>query len=119
MAVKKMKQAHGMNTILTPEQQWEIVKKFDGEKNPFGGKSKDEIEDEIRGMSLDSLQKYAIQLEIIPTNSRNILKTKIMKKYDSYSKGLNRSPIAISNSFSKTSKAKQKRLQENLKSFMI
>ena len=120
MAKKKMKQVHGMQQVMSPEKQWDIVKRFDGEKNPFGGKSRRDIEEELREMSLDSMQRYATQLEIMPTNNIRILKTKILQKYDKYSRGLNRAPIQVSHPMDVTKKPRvAKRLKENLQNFAV
>lgn len=120
MARKKMNQVNGMKSVMSPEKQWEIVKRFDGEKNPFGGKSKREIEAELREMSLDSLQRYATSLEIMPTNNIRILRSKILAKFERYSNGLNRSPIQVSNPMQAINKPRiEKRLKENLQNFAV
>ena len=65
------------------------------QKNPFGTSSSAEFAQSLSSMNLTDMREMAVTAGIFPSGNRTILKKKLIKGFDSFSKGFENSKPVI------------------------
>ena len=91
---KPVEQIHGKDESVESEIQSKVKLAQDlnqilglKKKNPFGVNTEEELVESLSSMNLTDMRELAVHAGIFPSGNRTVLRKKIIKGFNSYTKG--------------------------------